>query len=164
MMKLEHLLFLMIATTAAGTACSVTADSSSAGSFGGGLEGPTGTGPPAPGQTGSGSGGADSSGLGGSGGFPSSCADTVECGNFGGGCVKCASKSSCVAEYQACFEDLPCKSYSLCIAPCGTKELECLQACENEFPTGSAKYGALTRCVICGDCVALCDHAPDICK
>jgi hypothetical protein len=173
-MKLEHLLFLMIATAAGGAACSVAESSSSTGSFGGGgggdFDGQTGTGPPAtsgstdsaPSATGVGAGGVG--GGGGGGGFPANCADTTECGNFGGGCVKCASKSSCAAEYQACFGDLPCKSYSFCVTSCAAKDLDCLQVCENQFPSGAAEYQALTRCVICGDCVALCEHAPDICK
>ena len=168
-MTLERLLFLMIATASAGTACSVTAGSSSAGSGGGGdFDGQTGTGPPAAGQTGTGSGTSDGagggSGAGGSGGFPADCADSTECGNFGGGCVKCASKSSCETEYVACFGDLPCKSYSFCITSCAAKDLDCVQVCENQFPSGAAEYQALTRCVVCGDCVALCEHAPDICK
>ncbi len=116
--------------------------------------GATGTGPA---STSGGSGGAGS-------GYPADCATTAECGNFGGGCIKCASKTACVAEYEACFDDVPCKAYSLCIEPCGAKELDCLQQCQNSYPSGATKYQALTRCVICGDCVTLCDHAPDICN
>jgi len=164
-MKLELLLFL---TIAAGAACGADAGSSSAGGVGGGGGGggQMGTGQAATsGQTAEGAATGTSGGAtGAGGGSPVSCADTAECGNFGGGCVKCASKSSCAAEYQACFDDMPCKSYSLCIAPCGAKELDCLQACETQFPNGATEYQALTRCVICGDCMALCEHAPDICK
>jgi hypothetical protein len=165
-MKLELLLLLMIGAGAAGTSCGADAGSSSVGGVGGGggSGGQMGTATGATsGQIAVG-GATGTSGGGVGGGFPANCADTLECGNFGAGCVKCASQSSCAIEYQKCFKDEPCKSYSVCIAPCGVKELECLQACATQFPNGAVEYQALTHCVICGDCVALCDHAPDLCK
>ena len=122
------------------------------------------------GQTGSGSGWAGSSGTsgggvgGGGGAFPADCAETGSCGNFGGGCIKCASKVACSVEYNACFDHMPCKSYSFCLEQCGPKDLDCLQQCENQNPGGAAEYQALIHCVICGDCATLCDHAPDTCK
>ncbi len=95
---------------------------------------------------------------------PANCADTGECGNFGAGCIKCAAKAACSVEYDACLNDAPCKAYSLCLDKCGPKDLDCAQLCANESPSGAAEYQALTRCVLCGDCAALCDHAPDTCK
>jgi hypothetical protein len=169
-MKLELLLFLMIAAGAVGTACGADAGPEMPGSGG---SGSTSTGTSAmasAAQTGSGSTGTGSASTGGSGGNgsgggePIDCAATATCGNFGGGCIKCAAKKTCVAEYKACFDDAPCKAYALCIEPCGAKELDCLQQCQNTYPSGATEYQALTRCVICGDCVALCDHAPDICN
>jgi hypothetical protein len=171
MMKLELLLFLMIAAGAVGTACGAS-DQGPPGPPGSGGSGSTSTVTTGTsvtsgaGVTGSGSSGTSGSGgsAGGGGGFPTDCAATATCGNFGGGCIKCAAKTACVAEYQACFSDAPCKAYSLCIEPCGAKELDCLQACENQYPTGATEYQALSRCVICGDCAALCEHPPDTCN
>ena len=119
------------------------------------------------GQTGSGAGGdgAGSGGTGGGGGaFPADCAETASCGNFGAGCIKCATKEACSAEYHACFDHAPCKAYSLCVDPCGPQDLDCMEQCENQNHVGAAQYQALIHCVICGDCATLCDHAPDICK
>jgi hypothetical protein len=175
-MKLKLLFFSMIAAGAAGTACGASASSSGTGEVtgGGGSDGSTTTGDSATAaQSGSAQAGAGSSGTsgtsgagggGGGGGFPANCADTADCGNFGGGCIKCAAKSACAAEYQACFDDAPCKAYSLCIEPCGAKELDCLQKCQNQYPSGATEYQALIHCVICGDCSTLCVHAPDTCK
>ena len=172
-MKLELLLFLMIAAGAVGTACGADAGpamlpgpggsaSTSAGTVGSSAQtGDGATGTVTAGTSGSGTG---SGAGGGGGGAPSSCADTATCGNFGVGCIKCAAKTACAAEYTACFDDAPCKAYSTCIAPCGVKQLDCLQLCQNQYPAGATEYQALTRCVICGDCVTLCEHAPDICN
>lgn len=171
-MKLERLLFLMIAAGVVGTACGAelsSPTSSGVGGSGGGLE--TGTvGTTTAGQTGSATGSATSGGSGGSGSgggggaFPADCAEMDSCGNFGAGCIKCASKVACSAEYNACFDHAPCKAYSFCIEQCGPKDLDCLQQCENQNPGGAAEYQALIHCVICGDCATLCDHAPDTCK
>ena len=169
-MKLEPLLFLMIAAGAVGTACGADAGPSMPAGSGGGTSTSVGTvGSTA--QTGSGASGTvaatgsgTGSGVGGGGGAPASCAATATCGNFGGGCIKCAATTACATEYTACFDDASCKAYSGCIEPCGPKQLDCLQLCENQNPTGAMKYQALIRCVICGDCVTLCDHAPDICN
>lgn len=168
-MKLDCLLFLMIAAGAVGTACSADAEPIGTGGFGGQVVGSVGTGTgeaTATGQSGSGTSGPSSTGTsGGSGGaFPTNCADTGECGNFGAGCIKCAAKAACSAEYDACFNDAPCKAYSLCLDKCVPKDLECAQLCANESPSGAAEYQALTRCVLCGDCAVLCEHAPDTCK
>jgi hypothetical protein len=168
-MKLERLLFLMIAAGALGTACGADLASSSAGGVGGngGALETSSVGATSAGQTGSGTGGAGSSATsgGGSGGaFPANCAETGSCGNFGAGCIKCASKVACSVEYHACFDHMPCKSYSFCLEQCGPKDLDCLQQCENQNPGGAAEYQALIHCVICGDCATLCDHAPDTCK
>lgn len=116
-------------------------------------------------SVGTGSTGTSGSGGGGSGaGGAMDCAASTTCGNFGAGCIKCAAKTACAAEYKACFDDAPCKAYSLCIAPCGAKDINCLQQCMNQSPGGATEYQALSRCVICGDCVTLCDHAPDTCN
>jgi hypothetical protein len=101
---------------------------------------------------------------GGGGSDPTDCAASTTCGNFGDGCIKCAAKTACAAEYKVCFEDAPCKAYSLCIEPCGAKDINCVQLCANQSPAGATEYQALSRCVICGDCVTLCDHAPDTCN
>ncbi|MEO5730520.1 MAG: hypothetical protein ABI134_14905 [Byssovorax sp.] len=169
-MKLERLLFLMIAAGAVGTACGAdlsSPSSSGVGGSGGGLE--TGTvGTTTAGQSGSATGsatGSDGSGSGGGGGaFPADCADMESCGNFGAGCIKCASKVASNDEYHACFDHAPCKAYALCLEQCGPKDLDCLQQCENQNPGGAAEYQALIPCEICGDCATLCDHAPDTCK
>jgi hypothetical protein len=171
MMKLELLLFLMIAAGAVGTACGASGGPDLPTGAGGSgstavatatssaQSGPsTGTGA----TSGSGT-GVGSTGVGGGGGA-SSCAAAATCGNFGDGCIKCAAKTACAAEYTACFDDAQCKAYSACIEPCGVKQLDCLQLCQNQYPVGATEYQALTRCVICGDCVTLCDHAPDTCK
>lgn len=167
-MKLERLLFLMIASGAIGAACSADwapEPNGSGGSTGEtGTTGATDTG--STGQSGSGTSGTGSSGTssGVGGGFPASCADTGECGNFGAGCIKCAAKVACSAEYDACFNDAPCKAYSLCLDDCGPKDLDCAQLCVNQSPEGAAEYQALIHCVLCGDCSTLCEHAPDTCK
>jgi len=169
-MKLERFLFSMIAAGAVGTACGADMWEPSTGSGGsGGDIGTTGTAVTAgTGQTGSGVGGASSTGTsdsgGGGGAFPADCAETASCGNFGAGCIKCASKVACSAEYHACFDHAPCKAYSFCADQCGPKQLDCMQQCENDNPDGAGEYKALIHCVICGDCAALCEHAPDICK
>ncbi len=168
-MKLEFLLFLMIAAGAVGTACGASQQSGavSAGSGGGGSTA-TGTSGTSTGSgTGTGSTGTSgtSGGSGGGGsGLPTDCAAAATCGNFGDGCIRCAAKTACAAEYQACFDNAPCKAYSLCIEPCGSKDVDCLQLCENQNPSGATEYQALSRCVICGDCAALCEHPPDACN
>jgi hypothetical protein len=171
-MKLELLLFLMIAAGSVGTACGASASSSGAGAGPGGFGGSgesTSTGDSATAaQTGSAQSGTGSSGTGAvggaGGGFPTDCAATATCGNFGAGCIKCAAKTACATEYQACFDDAPCKAYSACIEPCGAKQLDCLQLCANQYPGGATKHQTLIHCVICGDCSTLCEHSPDTCK
>jgi hypothetical protein len=121
-------------------------------------------------QTSVGTGSAGTSGSGGAGGGGDAdggamdCAASTTCGNFGAGCIKCAVKTACAAEYKACFDDAPCKAYAVCIGQCPAKDINCLQLCMNQSPGGATEYQALTRCVICGDCVTLCDHAPDTCN
>ena len=176
-MKLERLLFLIIAAGAVWTACGAYDEASSSaggvgGSGSGGDDGAVVTaGATGSGQTGSGSGWSSSTGTSGGGGsgddggvFPADCAETASCGNFGAGCIKCASQVACSAEYHSCFDHAPCKAYSYCIDQCGPKELDCMQQCENANPGGATEYKALIHCVICGDCATLCEHAPDICK
>lgn len=173
-MKLERLLFSMIAAGVVGTACGAYDEgSASMGGVGGsgGDVGTTGTAAATgSGETGSGVGagsggtGGDSDSGGGGGAFPADCAETASCGNFGAGCIKCVTKAACSAEYHACFDHAPCKAYSYCIEQCGPKALDCMQQCENQNASGAAEYKALIHCVICGDCATLCDHAPDICK
>ena len=172
-MMLERLLFLTIAAGAVGTACGADLSSPSTGGVGGSggaLETET-VDTASTGQSGSGTGVAGStatsgSGVGGvvGGALPADCAEMDSCGNFGAGCIKCASKVACSVEYHACFDHAPCKAYSFCIEQCGPKGLNCLQQCENQNPDGAAEYQALIHCVICGDCATLCDHAPDTCK
>ena len=167
-MKPELLLFLMLAAGAVGTACGADAGSSSTAGAGGGDSTTVGTvgssSQTGVGSSGTGAGAGTTSGAGGSGGGPADCAATAACGNFGGGCIKCAAKTACAAEYTACFNNAPCKAYSACIEPCGVKDVDCLQQCQNQSPTGATEYLALIRCVICGDCVTLCEHAPDTCN
>jgi hypothetical protein len=166
-MKLERLLFLMIVAGAVGTACSADWAPEPSGSGGsGGAKWMTGAvDTTSSGQSGSGTSGTGFSATsGGGGGDPASCAAMGECGNFGAGCIKCAAKVACSVEYDACFNDAPCKAYSLCIDACGPKDLDCAQLCVNQSPGGASEYQALIHCVLCGDCSTLCEHAPETCK
>jgi hypothetical protein len=170
-MRFGFLHFAIVAAAAAGWAagCSASAGAGSAGTMGAGGSSTssvqssvaTGTGP-GPSSTGTGSGGGGAGGESADGG-PQGCG-ALECGTFGSGCVKCAASGACAAEYQKCLDDAQCKAYSDCVAPCSDKGLDCQQACATQFPKGVSEYDALTHCVLCGECTAVCMHAPDLCK
>ncbi|MEP7121606.1 MAG: hypothetical protein ABJE95_11870 [Byssovorax sp.] len=156
----EIVVVFMIFTTGSieVTGCGAEASAGASGS-GGGTNGSAGTGTAASTTSGG------STGTGGAGGAsPQNCAEATDCGNFGVGCVHCAVTASCLGPYQTCHDDPQCKTYAVCASPCAPKDLDCLQICASKFPQGAAEYGMLIRCVLCGDCAALCPHPPETCN
>ena len=111
------------------------------------------------------------------------CDGQKDCGDFGTGCIGCATQGECATEYNDCANSVSCYTFSACAGQCADDDATCTMKCNDGKPAalaaclsmcsdtvaaclnekcvnanadGAQKYSSLVQCVVCKACPSDC--------